>query len=241
MKNGVLGGPQQTILFRAVALFSRFRFSYLYRSTGQKQWPLVLFVLITGSVALAIISAAAWLTKLPLLFPPLGPSAFILFYTPMSVQASPRSVFLSHSIALASGFAALGLLHLFYPEAGLFSGTEIGLPRIFATALAMALVSVGMILARCAHPPAAATALIVATGFLNEPVQALGLLGAVFLLILEAIFFIRLQAGLPYPLWRSDPEISRHYGSLAGIPQSGTSFWQQLMVGAVFSNRHRGR
>jgi len=230
-------GPQGTFLFRAVALLSRLRFGYLYRSSGQRQWPLLLFVLLTGSTALGIISAAAWITKLPLLFPPLGPSAFILFHTPMSVQASPRSVLLSHAMALASGFAALGLMQWVFPEAQLFSSTHLGLPRILATALAMALVSTGMILARAAHPPAAATALIVATGFLSEPVQVIGLLGAVILLIAEAVFFVRFQAGLPYPLWRADPELSRRYGSLAGLPSEGGGFWKQMLAARVYSKR----
>ena len=46
-------------------------------------------VLITGSTALGIISLAAWLTKLPLLFPPLGPSAFIMnsFFNIVSPQS----------------------------------------------------------------------------------------------------------------------------------------------------------
>jgi len=238
MKENIGTSPQGTFLFRAISFISRFRFSYLHRSTGQRQWPLVLFVLITGSAALGIISLAAWLTKLPLLFPPLGPSAFILFYTPMSEQASPRSVFVSHAMGVSAGFAALWIMNWIFPDAGLLTTTSLGVPRILTTALAMALVSVGMIGMRCPHPPAAATTLIVATGFLVEPAHVLGLMGAVSLLILEAIFFIRLQAGLPYPFWRSDPETSRQYGSLAGIPKSGATFWQSLMAGAVFSNRN---
>lgn len=237
MSGRISDGPQGTLLFRAVGALSRLRFSYLYRRSGQRQWPVLVFVLVTGSLALGIISAAAWLTRLPLLFPPLGPSAFILFYTPMSAQASPRSVFLSHALAVAAGFYSLWLAHWIFPDAGLLGGTALSGPRILATALAMALVSVAMIVVRCPHPPAAATALIVATGYLTEPVQVLGLLGAVALLLLEAVIFIRLQAGLPYPLWRSDPEVSRRYGALAGIPQAETGFWQQLTTARVFAGR----
>ncbi len=230
-------GPQGTFLFRAIAIISRFRFSYLHRSTGHRQWPLVLFVLLTGSTALGIISLAAWFTKLPLLFPPLAPSAFILFYTPMSEHASPRSVFVSHAMAVAAGFASLWIMNWIFPDAGLLTSTALNGPRIMATALAMALVSVGMIGMSCPHPPAAATTLIVATGFLIEPAHVLGLMGALTLLILEATFFIRILAGLPYPLWRADPDVSRRFGSLAGIPKSGATFWEHLMVGAVFSSR----
>jgi len=141
MKENIGTSPQGTFLFRAISFISRFRFSYLHRSTGQRQWPLVLFVLITGSAALGIISLAAWLTKLPLLFPPLGPSAFILFYTPMSEQASPRSVFVSHAMGVSAGFAALWIMNWIFPDAGLLTTTSLGVPRILTTALAMALVT----------------------------------------------------------------------------------------------------
>ncbi len=237
MKQAMPVNPHGTFLYRAIAFVSRFRFCYLHRSTGQRQWPLVLFVLLTGSTALGIISLAAWLTKLPLLFPPLAPSAFILFYTPMSEQASPRSVFVSHAMGVAAGFASLWIMNWIFPDAGLLTGTTLGVPRILCTALAMALVSVGMIGMSTPHPPAAATTLIVATGFLTNPAHVLGLMGAVSLLVLEAHFFIRFQAGLPYPIWRADPEVSRRYGTLAGIPNSGATFWGQLMAAAVFSSR----
>jgi len=237
MKGSIARGPHETLLFRAIAFFSRIRLSYLHRSTGERRWPLLLFVLVTGSIALGTISLAAWLTKLPLLFPPLGPSAFILFSTPMSEQASPRSVFVSHAMGVAAGFASLWILNAIFPDAGLLTGTGIGLPRILATALAMSLIGVGMMGMNTPHPPAAATTLIVATGYLTRPEHVLGLMAAVTLLLLEAIFFIRLQAGLPYPFWRSDPDVSRSYGSLAGISRSGATFWQRLTVSSVFSGR----
>ena len=53
------------------------------------------------------------LARLPLLFPPLGPSAFILFYTPMSVAASPRNVIMAHFLAVGAGLGALHLLAAF--------------------------------------------------------------------------------------------------------------------------------
>jgi CBS-domain-containing membrane protein len=85
-----------------------------------------------------------------------------------------------------------------------------------------------MISVRCVHPPAAASALIAAMGYLANPEQILGIIGAVILLVLEAIFFNRIIGGLPYPIWRADPNFARNYGVLAGIPETGTTFWQQL-------------
>jgi len=72
-------------------------------------------------------------------------------------------------------------------------------------------------------------------GYLENPVQACGLIAAMLLLILEALFFNRLLGGLPYPLWRSDPQVSRRYGALAGMPDEDT-FWQQL-TSKIFRRR----
>ncbi|MBW1716072.1 MAG: hypothetical protein JRJ77_09640, partial [Deltaproteobacteria bacterium] len=60
--------------------------------------------------------------------------------------------------------------------------------------------------------------------------------GAVILLVLEAIFFNRIIGGLPYPIWRADPNVARNYGVLAGIPETETTFWQQLAA-KIFQRR----
>jgi hypothetical protein len=65
-------------------------------------------------------------------------------------------------------------------------------------------------------------------GFLNSMDQVLGVIGAMTLLVLEAILFNRIIGGLPYPLWRADPKIARNFGAMAGIPESETTFWRQL-------------
>ncbi len=66
--------------------------------------------------------------------------------------------------------------------------------------------------------------------------QVLGLLAAVTLLILEAFLFNRIIGGLPYPVWRADPRISRSYGALAGIPEPSANFWQQMST-KIFQQR----
>ena len=47
---------------------------------------------VNGASCILSISLVAWLFDLPLLFPALGPTAFILFATPFSPDAAPRSV-----------------------------------------------------------------------------------------------------------------------------------------------------
>jgi CBS-domain-containing membrane protein len=100
----------------------------------------------------------------------------------------------------------------------------------------MGLIGFMMVAVKCVHPPAAASALIAAMGYLANAEQVFGLTGAVMLLVLEAIFFNRIIGGLPYPMWRGDPKVARNYGELAGIAESRTTFWKQLST-KIFQSR----
>ncbi len=220
--------PQQSPLFRLIAFFSRLQFSYLYKNVHNPRVLALFFVFLSGSTALGTIALAAYLINLPLLFPPLGPSAFILFHTPMSAAASPKNFILSHSLAVVVGLWSLYLFLILFPEAGLADVTVMNWYRIFAVALATGLTSSVMIVVKCAHPPAAATALIAVMGYLDDPYKIGGIVIAVVLLACEGIFFNRILGGLPYPVWRADPKVVQQYGVLAGIPKGDESYWEQL-------------
>jgi CBS-domain-containing membrane protein len=170
----------------------------------------------------------AYLTELPLLFPQLGPSAFILFYTPMSERASPRNVIVSHVISVLAGLMFLWFFATLYPGNYLFDPAVMNGHRIVVIALTMGFSCVTMVLLQCVHPPAAASALIAAMGYLQTAEQVLGIIAAVILIVLAAIVFNRLIGGLPYPLWRADPKVARNFGEMAGITQGETTFWRQL-------------
>jgi CBS domain-containing membrane protein len=220
--------PQESLLFRAVAFFSRLQLGYLLRSRGYSRLLQVLFVFVTGATALGTITIAAYLTELPLLFPPLGPSAFILFYTPLAVIASPRNVILSHTMAVAAGLSSIWLAGLVFPDMNLAAPSLLNWARVTTIACSMGVIGVLMIVTDSVHPPAAATALIAAMGYLQRPDQVIGLVAAVVLLSVEAFLFNRVIGGLPYPLWRADSTVLQSYGALAGIPAKGTTAWHQL-------------
>lgn len=236
MKNVKSLSPHRSLLFRVVAFFSKLKIGYLIRSMGNTRYLAVAFVFMTGTTALGIITVVAYLTKLPLIFPPLGPSAFILFYTPMSVSASPRNVFLSHTLAVFSGLLSLWMVGMIYPEGDLYAKSVMDWYRVIAIAFSMGLIVVIMVSMKCVHPPAAASALIAAMGYLENSFQIIGLIGAVILLICEAIFFNRIIGGLPYPIWKADPKTARNYGILTGIPDTETTFWRQLTI-KIFQRR----
>jgi CBS-domain-containing membrane protein len=220
--------PQQSFLFRSIALFTQVQLRFLARNIKNLKIVLIIFVFLEGITALGTITMIAYLTDLPLLFPPLGPSAFILFYRPMSMEASPRNCILAHMMALLAGLFSIGLFAMVFPNAGLFDIEIMNWPRVGAIALAMGLISVMMIAIQSIHPPAAATALIAALGYFENPIQLLGIILAVILLVVEAFIFNRLLGGLPYPIWRSDPNILQNYGALAGLPGTSSTFWGQL-------------
>ena len=119
MKHTRQFGPQHSMLFKVVGFFSRLQLQYRLRSLGSQRVYIIIFVFAAGATAISIITLIAILTELPLLFPPLGPSAFILFYTPMSRGACPRNVFLSHSMAVIAGLLSLWGAGIFCVEANL--------------------------------------------------------------------------------------------------------------------------
>jgi CBS-domain-containing membrane protein len=80
-------------------------------------------------------------------------------------------------------------------------------PRVVAAALSLGLTAGLMVLLRAPHPPAGATTLIVSLGILTKPLQLVILMGAVVLLIVQALVINRL-AGIPYPLWKPREERS---------------------------------
>lgn len=159
-----------------------------------------LFAFVNGLISIAIMAAAAYATGAPFIFPSLGPTAVLLFYTPTTPAASPRNTFLGHLVGAAAGYLAVVLFGLTQAEPAL--ATSIAGARVGAAALSLALTSGLMVWLRVIHPPAGATTLIVSLGILREPWQLAVLMGAVVLLTLQG-FVINRLAGIPYPTWRA--------------------------------------
>jgi CBS-domain-containing membrane protein len=157
-----------------------------------------LFSFVNGCLAIAIMSILAALTERPFIFPSLGPTAFLFFFTPLAPAASPRNTIYGHAIGATAGWLSLALFGLL--DEGPAIGGGVTLPRVGAAALSLGLTSGLMVLARSPHPPAGATTLIVSLGILRE-LDALAVLMAAVLLLTVQAFAINRLAGLPYPLW----------------------------------------
>jgi CBS domain-containing membrane protein len=172
---------------------------------------LALFSLINGCLSIGLMAALALITRSPFIFPSLGPTAFLFFYTPRAPSASPRNTLVGHTIGVLSGYASLLITGL--TAAGPALAVGVTWPRVIAAALSLGLTAGLMVLCKSPHPPAGATTLIISLGILTKPWQLVLLLVAVVLLTIQA-FAINRLAGIPYPLWNPIKEKERSSGPL---------------------------
>lgn len=142
------------------------------------------------------IGAVAILTRRPFLFPSLGPSAIMLFANPLGAESSPRHVLVGHFIGAGAGFIALAVTGLLAVP---FS-TTIGIHRVLAAAIALALTAGLTIATRSEHAPAGATTLIVSLGIMPQWSDYAIIMLAVAMLTMAGVAVNRLS-GVNYPAW----------------------------------------
>lgn len=197
-RSGPIGGDISAIVegfghrFRIPALTAR------HSSTA----IMGLFAFVNGVISIGIMAGAALLTGQPFIFPSLGPTAFLLFYTPTLPAASPRNTICGHAIGAAAGYLSLVIFGLTTAAPALSAGVTWN--RVGAAALSLGLTSGLMVWLRVPHPPAGATTLIVSLGILRTPSQLAVLMLAVVLLVIQG-YVINHLAGIPYPRWAPDP------------------------------------
>ena len=161
-----------------------------------------LFAFVNGLISIGLMSLVALLTQQPFVFPSLGPTAFLLFYTPTLPTASPRNTLCGHLIGAVSGYLSLAIFGQLDAAPAILVG--VSWARVGAAALSLALTSGVMVWLRVPHPPAGATTLIVSLGLIvTIPKLAVLMLG-VLLLVVQG-FVINRLAGVPYPLWSPNP------------------------------------
>jgi CBS-domain-containing membrane protein len=197
-----IGGEMSDILR---GLFTRLQLPWLLRNYSRVP-VLAAFSFLNGLLSIGIMSVIAIVTRSPFIFPSLGPTAFLFFYTPTAPAASPRNTIVGHAVGVASGYFALLVTGL--TTAGPALSVGVTWPRAIAAALSLALTSGIMVLLRSPHPPAGATTLIVSLGLLTQPRQLLILMVAVVVLTAQA-FIINRAAGIPYPIWNPPHEVDQ--------------------------------
>jgi CBS domain-containing membrane protein len=186
-------------------LFKYIRLPWLTQRYAQTP-VLALFGFINGCISIGLMSVLALVTGSPFIFPSLGPTAFLFFYTPRAPSASPRNTLVGHTIGVLAGYFSLMITGLTLTGPALAVGVT--WPRVIAAALSLGLTAGLMVLCKSPHPPAGATTLIISLGILTKPWQLGLLLIAVILLTIQA-FAINRLAGIPYPLWNPIKETDK--------------------------------
>ncbi|WIG59392.1 MAG: hypothetical protein OJF49_002139 [Ktedonobacterales bacterium] len=189
-----IGGEMSDVLR---GIFVRLRLPWLLRHYSQTP-VLAIFSFLNGVLSIGIMSVLAVITGSPFIFPSLGPTAFLFFYTPTAPTASPRNTICGHLIGVLAGYFALVVTGL--TNAGPALATGVTWPRVIAAALSLGLTAGLMVLLKVPHPPAGATTLIISLGILTHFSQLVILMAAVVLLTVQA-FVINRLAGIDYPLW----------------------------------------
>lgn len=168
------------------------------------------YVFVNGFITIAVLALLALVSRNPFVFPSLGPTAYLLFFSPLGKTSSPRNTIYGHAIGLVCGYAAFVLTGAGALPFGIHQG--IFWPRILAAALSLSATGALMVLLDVSHPPAGATTLIVSLGIISKPRELVIIEVAVFLLVAQALVINRL-AGLRYPLWNATDSTKRVEGS----------------------------
>lgn len=127
-------------------------------------------------------TVAAWLLGVALVFPSLGPSAYVL----ATVDDPPtrRRVVGGHAVGVAAGALAYhGIAGGFAVTTGLEPGSMATLRLGLAGVVSVSATTFGMRRFDVPHAPACATTLIVSLGLLTTPLQLAGIVASVGVLV----------------------------------------------------------
>ncbi len=151
-----------------------------------------------SGLAMGVSAFLAWFFKQPLIFPSLGPTAYLFFESPMSKRSSPRDTIIGHFVAVIAGGISLAIFGLIGDPSILKAGPTAA--YVSSGTLSVALTGGAILLLRSSHPPAGATTLIVSLGLLNTPQKMLTLMAGVVILTVAG-WAINRACGVPMPIW----------------------------------------
>ena len=129
---------------------------------------------------IVIVALAGWATQQPLIFASLGPTAYELIETPHRRSAEPYSLVVGHLVGVGAGFFSLWVTRAWWAPP--VSSAGVPLARVGCVVLAAALTVFVNLLIQASQPAATATALLIAAGLLQRPVDAAVMMAAVLLM-----------------------------------------------------------
>jgi len=161
-----------------------------------------------ATLAMGILGVLAMLFRMPLIFPSLGATAYLLFAHPQEHQAQVRNSFFGHVIGALVGWGVFKVvvtnlsgghvtstLQMLQPDMAMPMATM--LPYVVAAALSIGLTLAIMVGTGTEHSPACSTTLIFSLGLFQHLWQGAVLLTGVLLLLLCGRFLNRLAGFKP--------------------------------------------
>lgn len=128
--------------------------------TGVPDW---LWAPASAAVLTAAVGMTGLWAGLPWLFPSLGPTIFLQVHKPEQASARPWNTIAGHGAGIVAGVAGVLLLGA-QNAPPVLSQDVLTWPRLWAAVIAMALTLAIQVPIKASHPPAAATALLLALG-----------------------------------------------------------------------------
>src|SRR6185437_1550245 len=88
-----------------LTLLGRLRLDWLSRHFPPKLVQTT-YVFINGFITIGLLALLAFITGNPFVFPSLGPTAYLLFFSPLAGASTSRNTILGHAIGLVCGYLA---------------------------------------------------------------------------------------------------------------------------------------
>lgn len=185
------------------------------RVTSISSVPDSLWVPLMSAALILLVGLLGLATGRPWLGPSLGPTIILVTMSPAHPTARGWNIIAGHFIGLAAGLAAVALLGAQSAPNPIQTG-QLEPVRVAAATLAILLTSLGGIITRSSHPPAAATTLLVALGAIAKPDQVLATIVGVLIVAVAGEAVRRYRLDRPTPPERMAPPASAARVKLRG-------------------------
>ncbi|MGH9093458.1 MAG: HPP family protein, partial [Acidimicrobiales bacterium] len=155
------------------------------------------YMLMTG-VLVGAVGVAGRFLAWPLLTSTVGPTAYVFAAHPRTATARFRNAAVGHGVAIGAGVGSLAAFGLLRHPSVSATGAP-ALSQVGAAALAAAVTMLCLELAGSHHAPAAATALLIATGLARPGAPLIGLVLGLAIVVAVGPLMGRIPVARPVP------------------------------------------
>ncbi len=153
MQNRDSFGQEHASADHIFSFFRQLRLDWLLRNFPPRLVRSV-YVFVNGFVTIGVLALPALVSRNPFVFPSLGPTAYLLFFSPLGRTSSPRNTGCHRRWSTAIRSASRNFL-----------ATDPG------SGLSLSATGAFMVLLNVSRPPAGATTLIVSLGIISKPLE----------------------------------------------------------------------